>query len=113
MSKKYLVIIGTLMIGMLLTGCGARKELKTLSAKSGNKQNIQDSELLTEEEAIGIVLEKVSGAGESDVWIELEKDNGNWKYEGEIRYNNREYEFEIDAKTGAIYKWSEEQEQDK
>ena len=35
-------------------------------------------------------------------------DDGRQKYEGDIIYNQKEYEFEIDADTGDFLKWEEE-----
>lgn len=60
------------------------------------------------EEALKIVLERVEGATEQDVRMELEKDDGYWRYEGDIYYNQREYEFELNAETGEVLEWSEE-----
>ena len=65
---------------------------------------------VSQEQAIQIALERVSGATEQDIRIELDYDDGRYKYEGEIRYNNREYDFEIDANTGTILEWSEERD---
>ena len=62
------------------------------------------------DEAIGIALDRVSGATEQDIKIELDRDDGRYKYEGEIHYNGREYEFEIDANSGTILEWSEERD---
>lgn len=62
--------------------------------------------LLSEGEAINIVLGKVPGASRSDiVSFGREYDDGRWIYEGELRYNGLEYEFEIDAQTGNILEW--------
>ena len=55
-----------------------------------------------------IALDRVSGATAQDVRIELDRDDGRYKYEGEIIYNNMEYDFEIDANSGTILEWSEE-----
>lgn len=63
---------------------------------------------LSQNEAIQIALQRVSGATEQDVRIELDWDDGRCKYEGEIIYNNIEYDFEIDANSGTILEWSEE-----
>lgn len=63
---------------------------------------------ITREEALKIVLERVEGATEQDVRMELEKDDGYWRYEGEVYYNQREYEFELNAETGEVLEWSEE-----
>ncbi len=63
---------------------------------------------ISQEQAIQIALERVSGATEADVRIELDYDDGKYKYEGDIIHEQREYEFEIDANTGTILEWSEE-----
>ena len=53
-------------------------------------------------------LKKVPGAGEDDIKIHLDHDDGKVLYEGSIVYKERKYEFEIDADTGSILKWEEE-----
>ena len=63
---------------------------------------------ISQDEAVQIALERVPGATAQDVRIELDRDDGRYKYEGEIIYNNTEYDFEIDANTGNILKWEEE-----
>lgn len=40
--------------------------------------------------------------------IELDYDDGCYKYEGDIIYDQKEYEFEIDANTGDFLEWKEE-----
>lgn len=48
---------------------------------------------------------KHAGLKESDVirWnIELNNEDGNWEYDVEYVFNNLEYTYEIDAKTGNI-----------
>ena len=63
---------------------------------------------VSQEEATKMALERVSGASAQDIRIQLEFDDGIQKYEGDIIYNGREYEFEIDANTGTFLEWSEE-----
>ncbi len=60
------------------------------------------------EEARQTALNKVPGATTNDIQISLDSDDGKLLYEGSIYYNQREYEFEIDAQTGQIYSWEEE-----
>ena len=64
--------------------------------------------LISQEEASSIALAKVSGATTDNLRMELERDDGRWIYEGEIRYNQMEYEFEMDASTGNFLQWSVE-----
>lgn len=74
-----------------------------------NTQNGQTtSGVITQEEAVQIVLNRVEGAAEKDVRIKLDEDDGRQIYEGEIYYNQTEYEFELNAQTGEILEWSEE-----
>ncbi len=69
----------------------------------------QGSGTLTVEEAQQLVLAQVPGAAVSDIReFELDDDDGTLLYEGEIIYNNMEYEFEIDAYSGFIREWSAE-----
>ena len=63
---------------------------------------------ISQDEAVQIALQRVSGATAQDVRIELDRDDGRYKYEGEIIYNNTEYDFEIDANSVTILEWSEE-----
>ena len=65
---------------------------------------------ISREEAIDIALAKVSGATESDIRIELDHDDGRYKYEGDIIYERVEYDFEIDANSGEVLEWSEERD---
>ena len=37
-----------------------------------------------------------------------DRDDGKTYYEGDVYYDNKEYEFEIDAATGQVTDWSEE-----
>ena len=63
---------------------------------------------VSREDAIAAALARVPGATENDIRIELEYDDGRQKYEGDIIYNQMEYDFEIDANTGEVISWSEE-----
>lgn len=74
-------------------------------------EHIRDSQTAAEitiEEASKLALERVPGASEQDLKIELDYDDGIYTYEGDIIYNAKEYEFEIDANTGDFLEWKEE-----
>lgn len=59
-------------------------------------------------DAKAAALAKVPGAGDSNIRLKLEYDDGILLYEGEIVYGDWEYEFEIDANSGTFYQWEQE-----
>ena len=63
---------------------------------------------VSRDEAVKTALGKASGATEKDVRIELDYDDGRYRYEGDIIYNGIEYDFEIDADSGRILEWEED-----
>ncbi|MBC8536489.1 PepSY domain-containing protein [Feifania hominis] len=66
-------------------------------------------ERISEAKARSIALAKVPGATASHVKkLKLDRDDGRWEYEIEIVYKEIEYDFEIDAVTGAILSWDAE-----
>ena len=75
---------------------------------SSNMQLGQTNTYIGEEKARSIALARVPGATESNIRLHLDTEDGVAVYEGSIVYNNVEYEFEIDAATGKIVKWSSE-----
>lgn len=78
------------------------------AAAGGSGSGQQTSAAVSREQAISIALERVPGATQKDIRIELDYDDGQYRYEGEIIYQRKEYEFEIDANTGKVLEWSEE-----
>ena len=68
-----------------------------------------DTKTITEDEAKKIALDKVPGATSEHIReFKTDYDNGKLKYEGKIYYNQKEYEFEIDAHSSTILEWDEE-----
>lgn len=47
-------------------------------------------------------------AGVTCYKFKLDFDDGRWEYEGEICYGTMEYDFTIDANTGALLEWDTE-----
>ena len=89
--KKLLTLI---LAVVLLAGCGKGKPQK---------------ELVSEENAKGLVLTIVQGASEKDIKkFSKDFDDGKWHYDIEVVYNKMEYEFEINAETGEIISWESE-----
>lgn len=71
----------------------------------GTGNNATVSEATAKQTAIA----RVSGATEKDIYEwKLDYDDGRPEYEGKIIYDGTEYEFTIDANTGAIIEWDME-----
>ena len=66
------------------------------------------SGVITEAKAQEIALAKVPGATADHIRLHLDEDDGHFLYEGTIFYDSMEYEFEIDAYSGAILEWDAE-----
>lgn len=55
------------------------------------------------------VLNKVPGATAANIYEwKLDFDDGRWEYDGKIVYNQMEYEFTVDASSGAVTEWGVE-----
>lgn len=92
---------------------GNKSAQATQNGQQNDTQNAQAKSAeadvaVSREQAMQTALERVPGATESDIRMELDNDDGQYKYEGDIIYDQREYEFEIDANTGTVLEWSEE-----
>ncbi len=66
---------------------------------------VQTSGEITMEQAVQLVLDRVPGATAEQVRIEEDYDDGQKKYEGEVYYDQAEYEFEITS-NGTFIEWS-------
>ena len=77
----------------------------TPSQSTNTNANVKISEATAKQ----IALSSVPGATASNIYkFKLDCDDGRWEYEGEIRYGTLEYDFTIDANTGAIIEWDME-----
>lgn len=92
--------------GQTVTENTAGQDQNQSSANSGSSAGVA----ISQDEAVQIALDRVPGATAQNVKIELDRDDGRYKYEGEIFYNRIEYDFEIDANSGTILEWSEERD---
>ena len=73
------------------------------STGTGSSGSSGGSAAISTEQAKQIALARVPGA--TDIRIHLDRDDGRLEYEGSIYYGSWEYEFTIDATTGAIREW--------
>lgn len=73
--------------------------------------NSNMSSTISREEAKKIALEhaKINESDISDFEIELDKDNGTYKYDISFKKGNIEYEYEVNSNTGEIMESSKEE----
>ena len=72
-------------------------------------QNTNANVKISEATAKQTALSRIPGATAANIYkFKLDFDDGRWEYEGEIRYGTMEYDFTIDANTGAIIEWDME-----
>lgn len=64
--------------------------------------------VMAEDKIRDIALAKVPGTTEKDISLSLDRDDGRMSYEGKIIFEGTEYDFEIDAYSGAIREWDAE-----
>ncbi|MCI9216387.1 PepSY domain-containing protein [Lachnospiraceae bacterium 42-17] len=83
------------------------ESINTLVTKNQQETSSRKQAKITIEEASRLALDRVPGASGEDIRIELDYDDGLYKYEGDIIFEQKEYEFEIDADTGEFLEWSE------
>lgn len=78
---------------------------KTSGLSVSNSSNVTVSEADAKQTALG----RVSGATEKDIYEwEFDYDDGRPEYEGKIIYGGTEYDFTIDASSGAVVEWEAE-----
>ena len=78
---------------------------KTSGWSVSNSSNVTVSEADAKQTA----LDRVSGATEKDIYEwQFDYDDGRPEYEGKIIYGGTEYDFTIDASSGAVIEWEAE-----
>ncbi len=81
-----------------------------MSMDSSSPTNEEKSKFIGEEKAKEIALKKANVTTESVIFdkVELEHDDGVWRYEVDFKKNTTEYDAEINAIDGSIIKWEVE-----
>ena len=78
---------------------------KTSGLSVSNSSNVTVSEADAKQTALG----RVSGATQKDIYEwKFDYDDGRPEYEGKIIYGGTEYDFTIDASSGAVIEWETE-----
>lgn len=84
----------------------ATGEIVNFGYKAKTVVGTGNSATVSEATAKQTALARVSGATAANIYkFKLDFDDGRWEYEGEIRYGTMEYDFTIDANTGALLEW--------
>lgn len=83
-------------------------EIRSMDHDAEGYAPAQTGSAKSEADIQAIALAKVPGATASDLRMHLEHDDGRQVYEGSIYYKEMEYEFTIDAYSGAILEWESE-----
>lgn len=122
MRKKLLFSIIAVLVLVIAAGCGNNNKAsqqQPSESQVAEQERTEDGAVVNEDGLIGeekakqLALDRVEGASTDHLRdFDLDKDDGRLEYEGEIRYNGMEYEFEIDAKSGEFIKWNSEKEYD-
>ena len=119
MRKKLIIFFMSAMVMTVGAGCSSgdddtAQQSTTASTAAQTTASAQTTaaaqqNVIGDAKAKQIALDRVSGAKESDLTkFHLETDDGRQVYEGEIRYNDKEYDFEIDAVSGDVVNWEED-----
>lgn len=119
-------IFGVMTVTMLICGCENNSDLlneksdgQTQIKESSNSQSEKDTKInnqsesqqnsqnkfLSEEEAKKIAFDdaKIDSNDVANISIKLESDNNIWEYEIEFYIGNTEYDYDIDAISGAVH----------
>lgn len=100
MKKITALFISLVFVLSVFSGCVVR-----VPSNTSNGGTLPDkSNFIGEEKAKQIALEKagIPSDGVSFVRVELDKDNGIWKYEVDFRQGRTEYDVDIKADNGEI-----------
>lgn len=104
--KKLLLVIAILSASVL-AGCGEKNvqpPVQPANQQTTEHNAAENANFIGEEKAWDIALERAGITTDDVIFnrIELERDDGVWKYEIEFRKENTEYDVEVKADDGTI-----------
>ena len=106
MKRKVIVSAGTMVLAAwIIAGCQKTQATEeNVKPQAGNTQQTQNGTVISEEEARNIALAD-AGVAENevtDIRVRLGMDDGVQEYEVDFYAGSQEYDYDIDASTGAI-----------
>ena len=107
--KRTISIYTFAMLSILLSGCTQNAMPQTEQPFVPNGTITPEVSSISTEDAKQIALNQVPGATTENISrFETDYDNGRLVYDGEIHFQQNEYDFEIDAQDGTILEWDVE-----
>ncbi|MEG2548563.1 MAG: PepSY domain-containing protein [Eubacterium sp.] len=106
MKKPYLIGFTFILTIMLLTGCGPKPAPKSTSDAATPSATSTAPSVITGDQAKAIAL-KQAGIAEKDTWalkVEPDTEKNHKVYDVSFHFNDKEYSYAIDIKTGDILK---------
>lgn len=94
--------------GSILSKDSEAENVNAAQAPADSENAPAGQTAISEEEAKKTALAKVEGATDADIRIHLETDDGIQQYTGSIVYLEKQYDFAIDAASGAVLEWEED-----
>lgn len=111
---RILAVIFTMTLLFAFAGCGSDTVDEPTTQSSTTVSESVDPGTpadIGEAKAKEIVLQKVDGATEADIFeFEKEFEDGILEYEGEIHFNGYEYDFALNGETGQLLEWEIEKD---
>ena len=112
MKKILLSVITLLIITGVVTSCGQKQNNLQQSApptqsqkpQQSGQQAVDTANFIGEDKAKEISLDRAGLTADDVIFdrLELDRDNGVWKYEVEFRQDRTEYDTEVKADDGTI-----------
>jgi uncharacterized membrane protein YkoI len=106
MIKKLLIVSLMVIIATISFIVGRASITPTTPSEEVKTENNKQSKMLSKEEVSNLLLKRLPSS--TIISLEIDKEDGILIYEGELRHNNKIYEFKIDAYSGVIVELEED-----
>ncbi|SDM03325.1 Peptidase propeptide and YPEB domain-containing protein [Kandleria vitulina] len=103
---KKLLIVSLMVIIATISFIVGRASITPIPSEEVKTENNKQSKMLSKEEVSNLLLKRLPSS--TIISLEIDKEDGILIYEGELRHNNKIYEFKIDAYSGVIVELEED-----